>query len=174
MNIHDRFMRYIGRFKLRKSIAAAALAAGIVVGIFFCLSSPELFIDFARAALTKPARPYSLFLVNGLPVAAVLFFLSRRMYAFCYPLLLWEGIGYGFCGMLFGFIGNASWILRLLFLFSGSNALSLMLYFIFHYVDHVGFCFSKAAWLAAIYTCCVSLLDIYLISPVLTDLASYI
>lgn len=125
------------------------------------------------ASIGKPASPFAVFLINGLPLAITAFALYRSIHFLLYPLFFLNAFCRAFCATLALMLGGGGWLIRFLFLFSGSCTSVLMWWLIFCHINERGNRFFHDVYLVSFLSCGISLIEIFLISPLLRELSNY-
>ena len=147
---------------------------GLVWGLFLALSVSSTSGSLIKIALSTKAIPLFVFFVNSLPIVIISVAIYYRSFWISYPVVLLESVCRGFCGwLIFGEFGNGAWAVRILFLFSGSCISVLMWWLFLRHKTCTRHSFVKDVWFISIAASAISLIDIFIISPFLSNLSNY-
>lgn len=155
-------------------LLAALWGGGLLVGI---LLSPSRFFESATAllsALSVSPAPISLFLTIILPIAITAIAVSTPLFVLSYFSVFLIAICHGFCGItVFLTMSSSSWLLRPLILFSSSCISVLMWWLLLHNSHGANKNCAAEICLAGFLSCVIYIIDLFVISPFLSDLAKY-
>lgn len=167
--VFKHFYPWSGR---RVRLLAALWILGLLVGIILCsISSYDAAGMLYNAISTSPA-PLGLFLVCVLPVVFTAIALTSPLFQLSYLVVFLSAVSHGFCGiMIYIAQGNVAWLLRPLLLFSASCTSVLMWWLLLQ--SKTKSYLHKNIRLAGVMSCFIYIVDLFLVSPFVGDLAKY-
>lgn len=144
--------------------------AGLLFGILLCILSPYETTDILYGVIgTKPSL-LSLLLVCMLPVVLSAIAVCSPLFPIAYILVFLSAVSHGFCGtVIYLAVGDAAWLLRPIFLFSASCSSVLMWWLLFQ--ANTGERLHKHIGFALCLSSLVYIIDLFLISPLVGDIA---
>ena len=160
--------------KLHIHLLAVLWGAGLLVGILLSTTCSGESIAVLHGALATSASPLLLFFTIALPVAVTILSLTTPLFVLSYPAAFLTAVCHGFCGILIYLAqGNCSWLLRPMILFTSSCTSVLMWWLLIRNCKGRRAHFGADIRLAGILFCCIFVVDLFVISPLLTDLTKY-
>jgi len=147
----------------------------LLFGISFAYAISHSSESVLYTAISQPIKPLPALFLLAFPVAVCTVSLRYSVFAICYPLVVLNGLSYGFCGMtVYYAFGTATWLCRFLFLFSGVFSSVCMWMLFLRHSRGKGASFFSDVYFAFIAMCIVLIVDIYFVSPFLADLTKYL
>lgn len=145
---------------------------GLLIGIILCnRGSFDAVRMLSGMSLASPAPP-CLFLVCFLPVVLIAIALTSPFFQISYLAVFLSAVSHGFCGTLVYMAqGSAAWLLRPLLLFSASCTSVLMWWLLLQSMNK-GRLYRNIR-LAGALACFIYLIDLFLVSPFVSDLVKY-
>ena len=160
--------------RLRIQLLAVLWGTGLLVGILLSATCFRESTAVLRSALTVTTAPFLLFLTIALPVAVTAVALSTPLFTLSYPLVFFTAVCHGFCGILIYLAqGSSSWLLRPMILFSASCTSVLMWWLLIRNSKEKCLSLGADIRLAGVLSCFIFVIDLFVISPLLTDLTKY-
>lgn len=172
MHVKWVFKHFSSRVQGRVPRLAIVWALSLLAGIFLCASASIDPYDTFCAIFSEPPSLFGRFLVYALPVASVIGALHSPLFALsCIVVFLW-GFSHGFCGFaICTAISDAAWLLHPLLLFSASCSSVLMWLIILR--GRTKSCIHKIIRLAVILCCVFYSVDLFIVSPLVSNLSKY-
>ncbi len=175
MNTHVWFERTFLYRKFRIYALAFFWFLGLLAGMGLAISNDNVSSAIFNEALFGSTLPTFVVFSVGLPVAISAIALWYPLYTLNYPLFLLQGVCRGFCGMVaFLALGSGAWLIRAPFLFSGSCVSVLMWWLSLRHSYCKGNDLPKDILFVSVLSCSIVLIDIFLISNLLTSVTKYI
>ncbi len=167
---HRRFF-YFSK-NINTPILLVVSVVGLIAGI--SLSSHAPLSNYSLSSfLTKPTLMH-LLIANLLLPAFVLLSMHCSLGVFCYPFVFADYLFRGFCGMIiYHIVGESSWLIRFLFMFSSYASSVVMWWFFFRCKQGSSRCILKNSYILLFSACLITVIDIFLISPLLEELIIY-
>lgn len=139
---------------------------GVILGVAIVGFNGDIYAIVNTSVRLRPNLGI-LYLVNLFPIAVLAALITVRRYSLIYLLLFLYGLFRGFCGMctVLAF-GSGSWLVRSMHLFSCSLVSVLMWWLIYSYTKRK-YCRSQLVFVAVLLISIVTLLDYFVVSPVI-------
>ena len=156
----------------RVRLLAALWILGLLAGIILCSIGPYDAADILHSTVSVSPAPLSLFLICFLPVIFVAIALTSPFFLLSYFAVFLSAVSHGFCGIMIHVAqGSAAWLLRPLLLFSASCTSVLMWWLLLQSKNKSRL--HRNIRLAGILSCLIYIVDLFLVSPFVGDLAKY-
>lgn len=163
------FKHFRVRSNKRFCVLATLWGIGLLVGVLMCSHSPYVTTAVLYGVICSKPSALSLLLVCILPVALSAIATCSMLFPVTYLLFFLSAVSHGFCGSaIFIAVGDAAWLLRPLLLFSGGCTSVLVWWLLFQ--SNTGRNIRKHICLAICLSCLVYITDLFLISPLISDL----
>ena len=147
---------------------------GLLLGIMLASYQDHSLTDTLHSSMLTTPRLSSLFLVVAIPVSLIVVAVSTPLFALSYPLIFLIALCHGYSGILIYLIeGNCSWLIRPLILFSASCTSVLIWWLLFRNCNSRCSKRRSDIQLAAVISFVIFIINSFVISPFLDDLAKY-
>lgn len=161
-------------FLFRKKTPVLSLSMlwvlGIVIGVVLCCCSASNATNAFWDVFISSSKPFGSLLVCLFPVVLVALLSVRSLAKLTYFLFPVIAIFYGFCGMsVYLAVGDGAWLLRPVVLFTASCIAVLSWQLIFRVCNERQFV--RHISLALFASCLIFIIDMFLVSPFVDDLA---
>ena len=168
---HVIFSRYRSNTKSFICALYGLWGMGFLVGMLLAHSYFNTFGSDLRFLIQKETTPFLHFFISFLPVVVLLFSLRYRVLFICFPLFFTEALCRSFTGvLLFLEFGSGAWLIRFLLLFSSGCVSVLLWWLLLRNITDSGARLTKDFWFVSVILSAVSVLDIFAITPFLSQL----
>ena len=170
MNSFKSKLRFFLSHNLNQLYLMLASFVGLLTGISLSFKSAYAFAGIdCNAFFTKPSVIYLLF-INLLPIILIYIFMIFSIHQLCYPLIFLDSV----CNScfrigLFYLFGNSSWLIQFFLVFSHSVATVFCLLLLFTNAKERRCDLWKSFYLYFIIISVITILDVYLVAPVLSE-----
>ena len=163
------FKHFYPRSDRQICIFAVLWVIGLLSGVLLCKhSSFDVSIIFFGAVNTDPL-PLILFLICVLPATLSAFAFSCSLFPIACLIVFSVALFQGFSGtLIYMSVGSAAWLLRPMLLFSASCTSVLMWWLLLQ--SKSGRLIYKNIRFAFVFSCITFLIDLFLVSPLVSDL----
>ena len=164
------FKHFRPRSGKRSTYLVLLWVIGLVLGVLLCSLTPcDTAAILFGALYTKPSV-FGLLLICVLPVVLAAISVCTSLFGFSYLVVFLSAVSRGFCGTaIYMAVGNAAWLLRPLLLFS-TGCTSVLMWWLLLHAD-TGRRLSKRIGFSLGLSCFVYIIELFLISPLVGDLA---
>lgn len=144
----------------------------LLVGFLLCICSSFEPISVLRSVLSAERGLLGSLFTCLVPIAVVAIALLSQLFPLSYLVVFLCGVSYGYCGcLIYLAAGVASWLLQSLLLFSAGCSSVLMWWLMLH--SKTADLLHKNICIAGVLACVLFLIDLFIVSPIVDELAKY-
>ena len=171
MNSYKSKLRFFLSHNLNQLYLMLASFVGLLTGISLSFKSAYAFAGIdCNAFFTKPSVIYLLF-INLLPIILIYIFIISSLHQLCFPLIFLDGVCSGCCRMgLFYLFGNSSWLMQFFLMLSHFVATVFWWLLLFCNAKENSCDLRKRFYLYFVIISVITILDVYLVAPVLSEI----
>ena len=171
MNFFKLNLRLFLSHNLNSRYLMLASLIGLLMGISLSFKNAYAFIGIdCNAFFTEPSIIY-LWFINLVPIVLIYVLLIYSLHQLCYLLIFLDGLCNGFYSMgLYYLFGNSSWLIQFFLMLSHSVAKVFCWLLLFYNAGERRCDLRKSFYLYFVIISVITILDVYLIAPVLSEI----